>query len=76
MTDEATTPVYYTINLKVPDVFSYQGLPLFLGQEMSVKCSYFPGGYLFTHSPLILQPKSLIILLCFMFCMCLFGQNF
>ena len=61
ITGEATTPLYKEkINLKFPDRFSFQGLPSFLVQEKSVKCSYFPRGCCFTRTlPYLISSKIL-----------------
>ena len=73
-TCEATNQIYKeNINLKLR--LSFQGLPLFPGQGKSAKCSYFPRGCCFTHSPLIFATQSLVILLSVTFCINLFDKN-
>ena len=49
------------VNLQVPVRFSFQGLPLFLGKEKSVKCTYFGKGSCSIYPPLIFTTQRLII---------------
>ena len=49
------------VNLQLPVGLSIQGLPLFLGKEKLVYCTYFAKGCCFIDPPLIFATQSLII---------------
>ena len=50
-------------NLQVPIMLSFQQLPLFLGKEKSLKCTYFATDRCFIHRNLFFATQIIIILL-------------